>query len=99
MPVYLIILIIILLVTIFIRYKYGIRIYNSRKEGFQVTLHFFVFGLLLDYFGIYNSYWIFSGNGLIGMRIYGLPIEEFLLYLIIPYSVLIVYKFYTRKSK
>ena len=99
MPVYLIILITGLLVTIFIAHKYNIHPYHSRKEMFQVILTFFIFGLLLDYFGLSNQYWIFPGNGLLGVRVLGLPIEEFLLYLILPYSVLVIYKFYTRNDK
>ena len=99
MPIYLLILIAGLIATIFVAHKYNIQIYSSKKEMFQVTLSFFVLGLLLDYFGTYNHYWTFPGNGLLGPRIVGLPIEEFLLYLLLPYSVLVIYKFYTRKNK
>ncbi len=98
MPLYFIILITTLIVTIFIKRKYNISVYSSRKEGLQVTLHFLIFALLLDYFGFYHQYWSFPGEGILGLRIYGLPIEEFLLCLIAPYSILVVYKFYTRKN-
>ncbi len=98
MPKYLIILISGFVVTVFVAHKYNIHPYHSKKEMLQVTLNFFIFGLLLDYFGTYNHYWVFPGNGLLGMRIIGLPIEEFLLYLILPYSVLVIYKFYSRNK-
>ncbi|MEK7071627.1 MAG: lycopene cyclase domain-containing protein [Patescibacteria group bacterium] len=99
MPNYFIGLLIIFLVSIFIQYKSGIRLYRSTKDRLQVTLFFFVFGLLLDYFGLYYNYWAYPGGGLIGIRILGLPIEEFLFFLIAPYFALVFYKFYDRKNK
>lgn len=99
MPEYLIILSIILLTTIFIEHKWNIHLYHSRKERFIVTLHIFLFGMLWDYFAVYREHWIFPGNGLIGIRIYGLPIEEFLFFLIVPFFALTLYKFYDSKIK
>ncbi|MEO5635029.1 MAG: lycopene cyclase domain-containing protein [Candidatus Paceibacterota bacterium] len=97
MPEYLIILLIILLATIAIEYKYDIHLYHSRKERFIVVLHIFLLGMLWDYFAVYRHHWIFPGDGLIGIRIYGLPIEEFLFFLIVPYFALVVYKFYDQR--
>lgn len=99
MPEYLIILLVILLVTIFIQYKCGIHLYHSRKERLQVILPFLIFGIFLDYFGVYRHYWTFPGDGLIGIRFFGLPIEEFLFFFIAPYFALVLYKFYDRKYK
>lgn len=76
MPEYLIILSIILVITVFIEYKYHIHLYHSRKERLMVTLNIFLFGMFWDYFATFRQHWIFPGHGLIGMRIFGLPIEE-----------------------
>ena len=99
MPEYLIILLIILALAIYFEYKYHIHLYHSRKERLQVTFSIFVAAMTWDYFAVYRHHWIFPGNGLVGIRIFGLPIEEFLFFLIIPYIVLIVYKFFDKKSK
>ncbi len=91
---YLIILIGILIITILFEYKYHIHLYKSIKERLSVTGTIFIYGMLWDYYATYKQHWIFPGPGLIGIRIYGLPIEEFLFFLIIPYSALVMYKVY-----
>ena len=80
-------------------YKYHIHLYHSRKERLLVVLNIFIFGVLWDYFAIYRHHWIFPGNGLVGVRILGLPVEEFLFFLIIPYAALVMYKFYDTKVR
>ncbi|KKQ08198.1 MAG: Lycopene cyclase [Parcubacteria group bacterium GW2011_GWB1_36_5] len=99
MPEYLTILLVVLIVTVFIEFKYHIHLYHSRKERLFVTLNIFLFGMFWDYFAVYRQHWIFPGDGLIGIRIFGLPIEEFLFFLIIPYAALVMYKFYDTKIK
>lgn len=94
---YLSILIAILLITIFVEYRYKIRLYHSRKERVFVTLNIFLFGMIWDYFATYRQHWVFPGDGLIGLRIFGLPVEEFLFFLIVPYAALVMYKFYDKK--
>ena len=96
---YFIILMAILLVTIFIEWKYHIHLYHSMRERIIVTLNIFVFGMMWDYYALYREHWVFPGSGLIGLRIYGLPIEEFLFFLILPYAAFTMYKFYDKKIK
>ncbi len=96
---YLAILILILLIAIWVEYKNHIHLYHSRKERILVTLNIFVFGMLWDYFAVYRHHWMFPGNGLCGFRIYGLPIEEFGFFLIVPYVALVIYKYWDKKIK
>jgi len=55
-------------------------------------------GILWDYFATWQRHWIFPGNGLIGVRILGLPIEEYLFVFIIPFFALTIYRIY-KKNK
>ena len=96
---YFLILIGILVVTILFEWKYNIHLYHSRKERLTVTLNIFIFGIIWDYYASYNKHWIFPGPGLIGIRLLGLPIEEFLFFLIVPYGALVMYKYYDMKVK
>ena len=73
-----IILVVILIVTLIIEFRYKIHLYHSIKERIIVTMNIFIFGMIWDYYATYRSHWLFPGPGLIGIRIYGLPIEEFL---------------------
>ncbi len=96
---YLIILIAILLIALFFEIKYRLHLYHSLKERIIVTLNIFIIGLLWDYYGTYRQHWSYSGIGLIGIYVLGLPIEEFLFHLIVPYAILTTYKFYDKKVK
>ncbi len=96
---YLSILLALFLVAFLVQYKNRLTIYHSNLERFCVMINIFVLGVIWDYFAIYRQHWIFPGNGLVGLRIHGLPIEEFLFFLIIPYVVLVMYKFYDKKLK
>lgn len=62
-------------------------------------MNIFIFGMIWDYYAVSNQHWIFPGPGLIGTRIYGLPIEEFLFFLIVPYAAFTIYKFYDSRIK
>ncbi|MDP2789464.1 MAG: lycopene cyclase domain-containing protein [bacterium] len=96
---YLLILCVIFLAALFIETHFRVHLYHSLKERIVVTLNIFVFGMAWDYFAVYRRHWIFPGDGLIGIRLWGLPIEEFLFFLIVPYFALVLYKFYDKKIK
>ena len=96
---YLLILVAILIITLFFEFRFNIHLFHSLKERIIVTSNIFVFGMIWDYYAIYHSHWTFPGNGLIGLRILGLPIEEFLFFIIVPYAALTMYKFYDDRIK
>lgn len=96
---YLLILILILVISLIFEIKYRIHLYHSLKERLVVTLNLFIVGLIWDYYAVYRKHWIYPRNGLIGIYIFGLPVEEFLFHLIIPYAILTAYKFWDKKIK
>ncbi len=96
---YLSILIIIFLLTLFFEFKFRIHLYHSMKERIAVTLTILLFSMLWDYYAVSHSHWVYPGTGIVGFRLFGLPIEDFLFFLIVPYAVLTVYKFYDARIK
>lgn len=90
---YLIILLVLLVISIFLDWKYRMKLYNSRKERIIIPLVFLIIGTVWDNFAISRGHWSFEGStGLIGIRIGLIPLEEYLFFLIIPYFILTVYK-------
>ena len=75
---YLIIIFIFLTITIFMEVKYKLHIYRTRKERLIITLIIFIICISWDYYATFRGHWSFTGSGLIGLRIFGLPIEEYL---------------------
>lgn len=88
-----------LLAAVFFELKFHIHIYHSRKERIIMTLIIFSIGMIWDYFATWRQHWVFPGSGLLGVRIYGLPLEEFLFFLIMPYFGLTLYKLIDAKIK
>lgn len=89
---YLLILIGLLLISIFLDWKYHMRLYDSRKERILIPIIFLVIGTLWDSFAIWRGHWSFEGSGLVGIKIGLMPLEEYLFILIIPYFILTIYK-------
>lgn len=89
---YLLILTGLLLISIFLDWKYHIRLYDSRKERILIPIIFLVIGILWDSFAIWRGHWSFEGSGLVGIKIGLMPLEEYLFILIIPYFILTVYR-------
>lgn len=80
-------------------WKYKVHLYRSQRERVLISLLFFVVGVCWDSFAVFQRHWIFPGDGLIGIKIGLLPIEEFLFFLIMPFWTLTVYKILDRKIK
>lgn len=93
---YLLILAICLALTIWLEYTYKIHLYKSKKARIIASSVFFVAGTLWDTFAALRGHW-FWGKGTLPYRIGLLPIEEYLLFLILPYFLLTIYKIIEKK--
>ncbi len=96
---YISILLLLLISAITLEYKYKVHLYHSRKERFLIVGLFFIIGVAWDHLAVYRSHWNFPGNGLSGMKIGLIPLEEYLFILILPYWILTVYKILDKKLK
>jgi len=93
---YLLILTIYAIFSLFIQIFAGVNLWTNHSERrvtiLWLTIIFFI-GFVTDYYSsVIKKIWIFPGNEIIGTRIFSLPIEEFLFFLIIPYFALVLYK-------
>ena len=95
---YLAILIAVFLVSMSLKLKYKIQLFNSVKEGLLLAILLLVIGGLWDTYAILRGYWSFREQFFIGINIGVMPLEEYLFMLIIPFLVLVLYRIVTRKS-
>jgi len=95
---YLATLIFVFLVSISLKLKYKIQLFNSVKEGLLLAILLLVIGGLWDTYAILRGYWSFREQFFIGIDIGVMPLEEYLFMLIIPFLVLVLYRIVTRKS-
>ena len=96
---YFLILIGFLISAIVLHKTFKVKIFKSRKHGIATILTFFIIGTVWDYFATWRKHWIFPGNGLLGIRIFWLPIEEFLFILILCYFGLTIFRVYEKIMK
>lgn len=88
-----------LIAVILAEWKFRLHLYRSLKQRIIITLHIFILGMIWDYYATYHQHWIFPGPGLIGVRIFNLPIEEFMFFLIVPYAIIATYKYLDKRIK
>ncbi len=89
---YLAILIGILLFTIFLRSRYKVKVFSNFKEASIFYATILIIGTIWDNFAIYRRHWIFPGDGTVGINIGLVPVEDYIFSLILPFTVLVLYK-------
>lgn len=85
---YIAILLLILVATIFLEITFHPHPFDSLKERLVWTLIVFIIGVAWDIYAVAHQQWAFPGNGLLGINIGILPIEEYFFFLIPPYFAL-----------
>lgn len=88
-----------LVLTFFLRFKFKIRVYDTKKEALIITLVFLILGVIVDSFAVWRGYWSFPEHRLIGITIGFLPIEEYFLFLIAPFFGIVSYKVMHQKLR
>ena len=83
-----------LIVSAAIQYKYQIKLYKDMKHILVTVVFFVVVDLFWDVIGVARGHWTFQSENLMGIRLGILPFEELLFMLVVPYSVLVFYKFF-----
>jgi lycopene cyclase domain-containing protein len=78
--------------AVWLEVEFHVHLYRTRKERILITLIFFVIGVAWDSISTIEKTWIYPGNGLIGIWIGVLPIEEYLFSLVVPFWILTVYR-------
>jgi len=96
---YLIAILLFLIITFIIKWKFKIKLHNSNKQAILMTLFFLIIGVLADSFAVWRGYWIFYEPYVLGIYIGVLPIEEYLLFLVAPFFGITMYKLFQKKFK
>jgi lycopene cyclase domain-containing protein len=88
-----------LIISIFLVCKYKLKIFKSKKHAFILLGVIFLLIIIWDSTAVFYGWWKFPGTGLIGITIGLLPIEEYSLAIIVPWFIVVFYKFIEEKLK
>ena len=97
-PVYLLILTGFLLAGLALHKLNNVKLFKNKKHFLLFWLITYPIGIAWDTFSVSQEIWVFPGNGLIGVNIGSLPLEEYLFFLIIPYFGFSLYKTLEKNS-
>ncbi|HEY4484198.1 MAG TPA: hypothetical protein VI978_00530 [Candidatus Paceibacterota bacterium] len=93
----LIILIFLFAATVVLEIKYKLVLYHSKKERVWTTLVVLIIMIAEEQLARINEIWLFPGPGMTGIYIYGLPLDLYLFYVILPYFVFVVFELIHKK--
>ena len=93
---YLSILFVPFLIALFVQVTYKIKVFKSTRQMISITLLIFGLAIICDSWLVSNGIIIFELDRLVEIKIGYLPIEEYLFYLFVPYTILVLYKFSER---
>jgi lycopene cyclase domain-containing protein len=90
---YFLILLFWLIVSAAIQYRYHVKLYRNVKQMVVTAGFYLIVGITWDIIGATRGHWTFQYENLMGIRLGVLPFEELLFMLIVPYGILVFYKF------
>jgi lycopene cyclase domain-containing protein len=93
---YLIVLVLFFLITLLIKWKFKIKVYDSNKQAFLIMLCFLIIGVIADSFAVWRGYWAFYEPYVLGFYIGFLPLEEYVLFLVAPFFGITMYKLFQK---
>lgn len=93
----LIIIILLLLAALMIRKKYHEVLYHSEKERLIISSIILISMISWELVSVHTQVWLYPGPGTLGIFFWGLPIELFAFYLVLPYFVFTVFELIHKK--
>lgn len=89
---YSLILLGLLFISIFLHKYFKIKIFDNKKQTICFCVLFLIIGTIWDNFAIYRGHWFYPGNGIIGVFIGLMPLEDYFFLLITSYFGLVLYQ-------
>lgn len=94
----LIILIFLLAASVALEAKYKLILYHSEKERVLTVLIILIIMIAEEQVARINKIWLFPGPGMTGIYVFGLPLDLYLFYIILPYFVFVVFELIHRET-
>ncbi|NVM21747.1 MAG: lycopene cyclase domain-containing protein [Desulfobacterales bacterium] len=75
-----------------VKLKYKVQAFKSIKHCVLTMLLFFIVGVAWDHFAIYRGHWAFPGDGILGIHLGLMPLEEYLFIIVVPFWGTVMYR-------
>jgi lycopene cyclase domain-containing protein len=96
---YLAILAFVCLVFLGLKLRYRVRLFGSTVQALLFFAACLAIGIVWDSYAILRGHWTFGEQFFVGIKVGVMPLEEYLFVLVIPFSVVVLYKIITEAEK
>ncbi len=90
--VYLLLLVITLFYPFIKSFEHRLRMYRKWKHIFPAVILTSLLFIIWDYWFVRQSVWHFNDHYILGVKLFQLPVEEWLFFIIIPYACFFIYE-------
>lgn len=87
------------LVALLLQIKFRVKIFSSAKEAISFYLIVIILGNVWDYVALSRGHWAYPGEGLMGIYVGIIPIEDYVFAIVCPYFLLVLYKVISKQIK
>ena len=78
---------------------YKLKLFDNFWQGIALFGSVLFFGGLWDNYAVLRGHWFYPGEGILGIFIWKLPIEDYLFILIVTYVIIVGFSFYKKIIK
>ena len=89
---YLIIELVFFIIVFFVHKINKLKIFRSKLQFIVFWLITLICGIFWDNFAVWRGHWYYPGKGIVGFFIGYLPIEDYIFIVLVPYTVLVLYR-------
>jgi lycopene beta-cyclase len=67
-------------------------LFSSRLRALIYFASIFCVGFLFDWFSLWRGHWVYDEKFMVGWSLGGVPVEDYLFFLVIPYLCVVLYR-------
>ncbi len=79
-------------IAITLQIVYRKKLYHTWRERITAAGIIFIVLIPWEFYAQKSGMWVFPGPGMIGVRLFGSPIEVIIFYIIAPYSIFVLFE-------
>jgi lycopene cyclase domain-containing protein len=96
---YLIILSLVFLLSFSFHRISKLDLFDNFWQGFAMFLSVLIIGGLWDNYAVLKGHWFYPGEGILGIFVLYLPLEDYIFILVVTYAIIVGYSFYRKHIK
>ena len=85
------------LIAFLIHKSSKIRLFKNKLQMLIVFASALIVGVLWDNYAVWRGHWYYPGQGILGIFIGYIPLEDYFFIIVVTYWIIVLYKFIEKK--